>query len=99
MSIITYAHLMLRVGRLQRNQSGIMSICGEVLLSLNMLRSYAFQPIVRRMMKPLWLSLFAAGVVCFTFIVSMNAQQSPAERVTEIQAALREAKLDGWLFY
>ena len=29
----------------------------------------------------------------------MRAQQSPAERVTEIQAALREAKLDGWLFY
>src|SRR3954453_14188822 len=50
-------------------------------------------------MKSPWLSLFAAGVVCFTFIVSMNAQQSPAERVTEIQAALREARLDGWLFY
>ena len=29
----------------------------------------------------------------------MHAQQSPAERVTEIQAALRDAKLDGWLFY
>ena len=29
----------------------------------------------------------------------MNAQQSPAERVAEIQAALREAKLEGWLFY
>jgi hypothetical protein len=29
----------------------------------------------------------------------MQAQQSPAERVAEIQAALREAKLDGWLFY
>jgi hypothetical protein len=29
----------------------------------------------------------------------MNAQQSPAKRVTEIQAALREAKSDGWLFY
>ena len=29
----------------------------------------------------------------------MGAQQSPAERVAEIQAALREAKLDGWLFY
>jgi Xaa-Pro aminopeptidase len=25
--------------------------------------------------------------------------QTPAERVTQIQAALREAKLDGWLFY
>jgi len=29
----------------------------------------------------------------------MGAQQSPAERVAEIQAALPEAKLDGWLFY
>ena len=29
----------------------------------------------------------------------MRAQQSPAERVAEIQAALRDAKLDGWLFY
>ena len=29
----------------------------------------------------------------------MHAEQSPAERVTEIQAALREAKVDGWLFY
>ena len=45
------------------------------------------------------INLFVAGVVCFTFISSMNAQQSPAERVAEIQAALREAKLDGWLFY
>jgi Xaa-Pro dipeptidase len=29
----------------------------------------------------------------------MNAQKSPAQRVAEIQAALRYAKLDGWLFY
>ena len=29
----------------------------------------------------------------------MHGEQSPTERVTEIQAALREAKLDGWLFY
>jgi len=29
----------------------------------------------------------------------MNAQQSSTERVAEIQAALRDAKLDGWLFY
>ena len=50
-------------------------------------------------MKPYRLSFFAAGVVCFTFGASMHAQQSPAERVAEIQAALREAKLDGWLFY
>ncbi|HKS27026.1 MAG TPA: M24 family metallopeptidase [Pyrinomonadaceae bacterium] len=29
----------------------------------------------------------------------MTKQSSPAERVTEIQRALREAGLDGWLFY
>jgi len=29
----------------------------------------------------------------------MHAQQPPAERVAEIQGALRDAKLDGWLFY
>src|SRR5260370_40020152 len=45
------------------------------------------------------INLFAAFILCFTFVGSMHAQQSPAERVTEIQAALREAKLDGWLFY
>src|SRR5438094_8388505 len=42
---------------------------------------------------------FAVFVLCVTFIASMHAQQSPAERVAEIQAALRDAKLDGWLFY
>jgi Xaa-Pro dipeptidase len=50
-------------------------------------------------MKPHQLSLFAVTVLCLTFVGSMRAQQSPAERVTEIQAALRDAKLDGWLFY
>src|SRR5207237_4760586 len=44
-------------------------------------------------------TLFAAFIFCFTFVASMHGQQSPTERVTEIQAALREAKLDGWLFY
>jgi Xaa-Pro aminopeptidase len=29
----------------------------------------------------------------------MRAQQSPTERVAEIQGALRDANLDGWLFY
>ena len=42
---------------------------------------------------------FAVFVLCLTFVGPTHAQQSPAERVTEIQAALREAKLDGWLFY
>jgi Xaa-Pro aminopeptidase len=41
----------------------------------------------------------AAGILSFGLISSMHAQQSPEERVTEIQAGLREAKLDGWLFY
>ena len=50
-------------------------------------------------MKPPWLSLFATGVVCFTSIVSVNAQQTSAERVSQIQAALRAEKVDGWLFY
>src|SRR6201981_1639115 len=54
---------------------------------------------IRRTMKPPHLSLFAVGVLFFTFIPSMHAQQSPAERVAEIQGALRDAKLDGWLFY
>src|SRR5436309_15182495 len=53
---------------------------------------------IRRTMKPPRLSGFAFSL-CFTFIGSMHAQQSPAERVAEIQASLREAKLDGWLFY
>jgi Xaa-Pro aminopeptidase len=44
-------------------------------------------------------SVFAVAVLWFTFIPSMHAQQSPAERVAEIQAGLRDAKLDGWLFY
>src|SRR5437762_8642159 len=49
-------------------------------------------------MTPHKLSSLAA-VLCFTFVRSMPAQQSPAERVAEIQAALRDARLDGWLFY
>ncbi|HEU0210038.1 MAG TPA: M24 family metallopeptidase [Candidatus Udaeobacter sp.] len=49
-------------------------------------------------MKPDKFSLLATTVFCFSFAVTMHAQQSPAERVAEIQAALREAKLDGWLF-
>src|SRR5881398_1792890 len=44
-------------------------------------------------------TLFAAFTFCLTFVAPMHAQQSPAERMTEIQVALRDAKLDGWLFY
>ena len=50
-------------------------------------------------MKSLPFCFFAAAVFCVTSVASMHAEQSPAERVTEIQAALRDAKLDGWLFY
>src|SRR5216110_457005 len=50
-------------------------------------------------MKSLLFCFFAAAVFCVTSVASMHAEQSPAERVTEIQAALRDAKLDGWLFY
>ena len=55
--------------------------------------------IVNDEMKSHQLSFSAAAVLCLTFVASMHAQQSPAERVAEIQAALRAAKLDGWLFY
>jgi Xaa-Pro aminopeptidase len=43
--------------------------------------------------------LIAAFILCLAFVGSMHAEQSPAERMAEIQAALRDAKLDGWLFY
>src|SRR5215472_2276615 len=42
---------------------------------------------------------FAAFSLCFIFVAPMHAEQSPAERVSEIQGTLREARLDGWLFY
>src|SRR6188472_1944039 len=50
-------------------------------------------------MKPWHSCLVAAFILCLSFAGSMRAEQSSAERVAEIQAALREAKLDGWLFY
>src|SRR5437660_4408236 len=43
--------------------------------------------------------LLAEAVHCFTFVGAMGAQEYPAELVDEIQTALRDAKLDGWLFY
>src|ERR1700747_3077619 len=43
--------------------------------------------------------VFAAFVLGLAFVASMRAQQTPAERVVEIQDALRDAKMDGWLFY
>src|SRR4029079_6004169 len=53
----------------------------------------------RRFFVSTGINLFAAFILCFTFVASMRAEQSPAERITEIQAALRDAKLDGLLFY
>src|SRR5437762_12364793 len=50
-------------------------------------------------MKASDFSILTAGILSFTLISSMHAQQSSTERVAEIQAALRDAKLDGWLFY
>ena len=51
-------------------------------------------------MKLRFASVLAVFVICVIFAEPTRAQQqSPAERVAEIQAALREAKLDGWLFY
>src|SRR4026209_1116370 len=50
-------------------------------------------------MKPNHVFFSPAAVPCFTLVASMHAQQFPAERVAEIQAALRDAKLDGRLFY
>src|ERR1044072_2213754 len=50
-------------------------------------------------MRPHRFSSFALLVLCCAFVSSMPAEQSPSERITEIQAALRDAKLDGWLFY
>jgi Xaa-Pro aminopeptidase len=49
--------------------------------------------------KRVSVNLFAAFIICSTFVAAMQAQESPAARVAEIQTALRDAKLDGWLFY
>jgi Xaa-Pro aminopeptidase len=50
-------------------------------------------------MKPTHLFVLATLLIFFIFPSSMRADPTPAERVAEIQAALRAAKLDGWLFY
>src|SRR5438874_173263 len=51
--------------------------------------------------RPSWtgINFFAAFSLCLTSVEPIRAEQSPAERVAEIQASLREAKLEGWLFY
>src|SRR5436190_23590144 len=50
-------------------------------------------------MKPPRFFAFAIIVALLLFLSQMHAAPSPAERVGEIQNALRGAKLDGWLFY
>jgi Xaa-Pro dipeptidase len=42
----------------------------------------------------------ASAAILFILSISINIRaETPAERVAAIQAALRESKLDGWLFY
>ena len=50
-------------------------------------------------MNPARFFLFATFALCFIFPPFMRAQQTSAERVSKIQAALRAEKMDGWLFY
>src|SRR5919109_1381329 len=53
-------------------------------------------------MKRAILLSFACVLPLLAFAAESRAQQTPAaavERVAEIQAALRAAQLDGWLFY
>jgi Xaa-Pro aminopeptidase len=45
------------------------------------------------------LFLLSAVLLFSIFPSPMRANPAPAERVSEIQTALRAAKLDGWLFY
>ncbi|HEY0369188.1 MAG TPA: hypothetical protein VGC85_06300, partial [Chthoniobacterales bacterium] len=42
---------------------------------------------------------FVILAACFFVCAGMHAEPSPADRVSEIQKALHEAKLGGWLFY
>src|SRR5437868_11475945 len=58
-----------------------------------------FGPSRTRSLSQMGGNFFAAFIFSFSFVETIHGQQSPTERVTEIQAALREAKLDGWLFY
>src|ERR1700712_26628 len=45
-------------------------------------------------------SFVLASIFAFlSFVPQMPASQSPADRIAEIQNALRIAKVDGWLFY
>lgn len=45
------------------------------------------------------LTISALCIFSLFFVAAARAQETHARRVADIQAALREAKLDGWLFY
>ncbi len=45
------------------------------------------------------LTISALFIFSLFFVADARAQETHARRVADIQAALREAKLDGWLFY
>jgi Xaa-Pro aminopeptidase len=44
-------------------------------------------------------AFFLVPLLAFVPLLIMKAERTPAERVVEIQAALRGAGIDGWLFY
>src|SRR3954464_122670 len=50
-------------------------------------------------MSPTKSFALAAICICSIFPLTMRADPTPAERVAEIQKALRVVKVDGWLFY
>ena len=44
--------------------------------------------------------LFLVSTLLLTLLsISIRAEETPSERITEIQTALRAAKMEGWLFY
>src|SRR5215470_14404399 len=85
----------------QRRDSSVANLALRVKPDIYVLKSFALGQVadIQYKVKSHHTSLFPAAVLCFMFFGSMHAQQSPADRVAEIQAALRDAKLDGWLFY
>jgi Xaa-Pro dipeptidase len=70
------------------------------LILLRVLAPFFIRSITRSLNRSMknHLSLFAL-VLLSIFPQSMRANPTPADRVAEIQTALRMAKLDGWLFY
>src|SRR5437763_15263995 len=51
-------------------------------------------------MKRAWIiTTFAFALLLVSSLAARAQDETPAARIKNIQAALREAKLDGWLFY